>query len=141
MRGRTQAAVVALVGNWVPLMAPGAVALVTLRAGAASGFLVLVWALLPAALMISFSPADPVAVVFIISGLLITFLLALMLRVQASWSHRLMGAVAAGMLIALSLRLLAPDLAQAMAAALAGVVALFFDAARSTAGPPATSPA
>lgn len=139
MRGRTQAAVVALVGNWVPLMAPGAVALVTLRAGAASGFLVLVWALLPAALMIGFSPADPVAVVFIISGLLITFLLALMLRVQARWSRCLMGAVAAGMLIALSLRLLAPDLTQAMAEALARVMAQFYEQAGSTEAPPAPS--
>src|SRR5690625_5354410 len=87
--------------------------------------------------MIGFSPADPVAVVFIISGLLITFLLALMLRVQARWSHCLMGAVAAGMMIALSLRLLAPDLNQAMAEELARVMAQLYVKAGSTGAPPA----
>lgn len=139
MRGRTQAAVVALIGNWVPLVAPGAVALVTLRAGASSGLLVLVWALLPAALMIGFSPADPVAPVFIISGLLVTFLLAVLLRVQARWPQCLMAAVAAGMLIALALRLLAPDLTQALADALARVMAQIHEQAGSGTVPPAPS--
>lgn len=139
MRGRTQAAVVALIGNWVPFVAPGAIALVTLRAGAFSGFLVLIWALLPAVLMAGFSPADPVAPVFIISGLLITFLLASMLRAQARWSQCLMAAVALAMLIALSLRALAPELTQTMADALARVMAQIQGPAGAEAVPPAPS--
>lgn len=140
MRGRTQAAVVALIGNWVPFVAPGAIALVTLRAGAFSGFLVLIWALLPAVLMAGFSPADPVAPVFIISGLLITFLLASMLRAQARWSQCLMAAVALAMLIALSLRALAPELTQTMADALARVMAQIQGPAGAETVPPAPSP-
>src|SRR5690625_135952 len=125
MRGRTQAAEVALVGNWVPLMAPGAVALVTLRAGAASGLLVLDWALLTAALTIVVAPANPIHVMFMIIILLITFRLTLMLRLQAKWSHYLLDTETARSLITLSLRLLPPSLTQTRADARARVMPQF----------------
>ncbi|MDQ2075951.1 hypothetical protein [Marinimicrobium sp. ABcell2] len=139
MRGRTQAAVVALIGNWVPLIAPGAVALVTLRAGASNGLLVLLWALLPAALMLGFSQIDPLAPVIMISGLVVTFLLASMLRAQVSWSQCLMAAVALGMLAALLQRMLVPDLVQALADNLARVMEQIHEQAGSEAVPPGPS--
>jgi hypothetical protein len=139
MRGRTQAAVVALIGNWVPLVAPGAVALVTLRAGASNGLLVLLWALLPAALMLGFSQVDPLAPVIMISGLVVTFLLASMLRAGAPWPQCLMAAVALGMLAAVLLRFLVPDLVQALADNLARLMEQLHEQAGTDVEPPGPS--
>lgn len=112
MRGRIQAAVVALIGNWVPLLTPAAVALVTLRTGASNGFLVLLWGLLPAVLMLGFSQIDPLVPLVVVGGLLVTYLLALLLRTRASWAHCLTGAVALATLLALLQQLLMPELLQ-----------------------------
>lgn len=112
MRGRVQAAIVALIGNWVPLLTPATVALVTLRKGATNGLLVMLWGILPAALALGFSQIDPLLPIVVVSGVLVVYALALLLRVRASWDQCLMGAVALGSLVALLQWWLAPGLLQ-----------------------------
>lgn len=112
MRGRLQAAMVALIGNWVPLLTPATVALVTLRAGWQNGLLVMLWGVLPAILMLGFSQIDPLVPVVVVSGVGLAFALALVLRQSASWAHCLMGAVAVSTLIALLLQVLSPEIVE-----------------------------
>lgn len=112
MRGRAQAAIVALIGNWVPLLTPATVALVTLRKGAANGLLVMLWGILPAALALGFSQIDPLLPIVVVSGVLVVYALALLLRARADWAQCLMGAVALGSLVALLQWWLAPGLSQ-----------------------------
>lgn len=105
MRGRTQAAAVALVGHWIPLVSPAAVALVTLRRGMADGLLVLLWALLPP---IVYMLVGQTSAVLAIIGAVCVFLIALLLRARASWSRVLMGLVACNTLAVLLLVKLTP---------------------------------
>ncbi len=101
MRGRLQAAIVALIGNWVPLLTPAAVALVTLRAGWHNGVLISLWGVLPAVLMLGFSQIDPLVPIVVVNGVVLTFLLALVLGSTGSWARSLMAAVALATLMAL----------------------------------------
>ncbi|HEY7886042.1 MAG TPA: hypothetical protein VIC08_13950 [Cellvibrionaceae bacterium] len=107
MRGRTQAAIVAIVGHWVPLLTPAAIGLVTLRRGPADGLWVLMWGLLPAIVLLAMS--QPSALLAI-NGAVSLYLSAVLLRTSASWRHTLMGLVAVNTLGALILALLFPEL-------------------------------
>ena len=114
MRGRTQAAVVAMAGHWIPLLTPAAVALVTLRRGFSDGLWVLLWGLLPAVVLLAMQ--HPGALLAI-SGAVSVWAGALLLRRAASWRHTLMGLVACNTLGSLVLALVFPDLVAALVTA------------------------
>ncbi|MDO6748424.1 hypothetical protein [Gilvimarinus sp. 1_MG-2023] len=106
MRGRTQAAAVALIGHWIPLVSPAAVALVTLRRGMADGLLILLWALLPP---IGYMVVGQTSAVLALIGAICVYLVAILLRTKATWPHALMGLVACNTLGVLLLVKLAPN--------------------------------
>ena len=90
MRGRLQAALVALFGSLVPLVSPAAISLVTLSKGLSEGALVMLWALLP--LLITFyyvSDLSPMITLSSIAGLLVVLAASELLRLSASWSRTL----------------------------------------------------
>lgn len=90
MRGRLQAALVALFGSLVPLVSPAAISLVTLSKGLSEGALVMLWALLP--LLITFyyvSDLSPMITLSSIAGLIVVLAASELLRLSASWSRTL----------------------------------------------------
>ncbi|MDO3383281.1 hypothetical protein [Gilvimarinus algae] len=107
MRGRTQAAAVALIGHWIPLVSPATVALVTLRRGLADGALVLLWALLPALVLLAMGQQNAFLAV---TGAVSVWASSLVLRTSSSWQHTLMGLVALNTLGALALLVFWPQL-------------------------------
>jgi hypothetical protein len=133
MRGRTQAAVAALLGNWVPLLTPATVALVTLRLGMRQGSLIMLWGLLPAVLTLSFSQLNPLMPLIMVGSVLLACAAASVLRATASWAHTLMGVVAASTLIALVLMLLVPEAVAAATHALAEVLSQLQEQAQNPA--------
>ncbi len=108
MRGRAQAAVVALAGNWIPLLTPATVGLVTLRQGVVNGLQVLTWALLPALLMLIFSPVEPLLPLLVVTSGLLAFATSLVLRATASWAHTLMVLIAMACGLALAIGVFSP---------------------------------
>src|SRR5690554_7516495 len=79
MRGRTQAAIVALLGTAVPVLTPATIALVSLRKGSANGLMVLLWGLLPMLVYLALGQA-PLMPILATSGLLVAFTAAVILR-------------------------------------------------------------
>jgi hypothetical protein len=106
MRGRIQAALVAFLGNLLPLISPAAVSLVTLSRGLTEGALLSLWALLP--LLIAFYVSDINAVVTLasIAGVIGVVASSGVLRVTASWSRTLVFVVVFSGLAALVLDIL-----------------------------------
>lgn len=123
MRGRTQASAVALIGSWFPLISPATVALVSLRRGTTDGLIILMWALLPAIATLIFSDMGPLMALVTVAGMLVTYVVALLLRNSASWPRLLTGLVVASGLSALLLSLLVPDPVQQLAQALGDMMA------------------
>ena len=103
MRGRAQAALVALAGNLVPLISPAAVGLVTLRRGTFDGSLVLLWALLPSLAAFYFSEISPSIILASIAALAVLLPVALMLKYSSSWQLTLVATVVISILTALVL--------------------------------------
>lgn len=100
MKGRKQAAFVAVIAALLPLLywvSAAAVALVTLRQGPKDGAKVLVWAFLPAGAWAYSGDPTPLAV------MLGVFLLAIALRRTASWPQVLMLALPVGVIAGLAL--------------------------------------
>lgn len=100
MKGRKQAAFVAIIAALLPMLywaSAAAVALITLRKGTSDGAGVLVWALLPAGAWAFSGDPTPLAV---ITG---TFLLAITLRETVSWAKVLMLALPIGALAGIGL--------------------------------------
>lgn len=118
MRGRAQAAVVALIGTLLPLLSPATVALVTLRHGALDGAIVLAWALLPAVVGLALANAESLMIWVTIAGTFVVYAAALLLKLAPSWSRLLMGLVALSTAAILLLQLFVPDVVQAVIAAL-----------------------
>lgn len=107
MRGRTQAATVALIGHWVPFLTAAAVALVTLRRGLKDGVQVLLWGLLPAIVMLALSQQSAWMA---INGAVAVFAAAAVLGHFGAWRQALMGLVSLNILGAVLLALWAPTL-------------------------------
>jgi hypothetical protein len=102
MSGRRQAATVVVLLGLIPmlnLLSGAVVALVTLRKGSQEGFLVMMWALLPAGLQWLVGDTAPVIMVV---GVM---LLANLLRRTQSWQQVLLVMTLAGLLLQLSLQL------------------------------------
>ena len=104
MRGRIQAALVALCGNLLPLISPAAVGLVGLRRGLSEGLLVALWALLPSLLAFYVSDLNPMVILASIAGVAIVPLAAEVLKVSISWRLTLLfiSVVSAALAILLS---------------------------------------
>ncbi len=109
MRGRVQAAVVAIAGSWFPLISPATVALVTLRRGSLDGSMILLWAMLPALAALWISNLGPLMPVVTFAGLLVTYLAAQLLRSSNSWPSTMMGVIALSCLLALLTAMAIPD--------------------------------
>lgn len=89
MRGRAQAALVALLGNLVPLVSPATVGLVTLRRSIPEGVLVLLWACLPSFIALYASDINQLIIgmsVVTVAGVLLA---AETLKISVSWSRAL----------------------------------------------------
>ncbi len=86
MRGRIQAALAAMAGNFVPLLGPAVVALVTLRRGAGDGSYMVMAAFLPSLAFTLLSPDTlPWTYLYLVS-LLATYMAALVLKASQSWA-------------------------------------------------------
>ncbi|UTF61792.1 hypothetical protein [Gilvimarinus sp. DA14] len=120
MRGRAQAAAVALLGHWIPLLSPATVALVTLRRGLADGVMVLAWALLPAIVLMAMGQQNAALAII---GAVSIFAAAQVLRQSASWQHALMGLVAFNTLGAVIVGVALPELVEKAVSALAEIIA------------------
>jgi hypothetical protein len=102
MKGRKQAAFVAVVAALLPLLywvSAAAIALVTLRKGPQDGAGVLVWAFLPAGAWAYSGDPTPLTVMVGV------FILAVTLRRAANWSTVLMVALPVGALVGLGLEI------------------------------------
>ncbi|MGB3611738.1 MAG: hypothetical protein WA987_15295 [Cellvibrio sp.] len=126
MRGRTQAAVVAVLGTAVPVLTPATIALVSLRKGISNGFLILLWGLLPMLISLAMGQMQPLMPILAISGFVVTYLSALILRNSMSWAYTLMGLVALSILTALLQLILVPDLLARLMDSLAEFVKQLF---------------
>lgn len=104
-----QAAVVALIGSWFPLISPAAVALVTLRRGANDGTLILLVAILPALTALLVSELGPLMALVSLISVLLVFAVALLLRRTVSWAAAVMGMVALASGASLVLGQVVPD--------------------------------
>ncbi|WP_461482011.1 hypothetical protein [Porticoccus sp.] len=89
MRGRTQAALVALVGSLVPMLSPATVSLVTLGRGPRDGLLVMLWGLLPLLVALYGSGINPMITLATIAGLIVVVIASAILRLTVSWSNAL----------------------------------------------------
>lgn len=126
MRGRTQAAVVAVMGTAVPVLTPATIALVSLRKGTGNGLLILLWGLLPMLISLAMGQMQPLMPILAISGLMVTYFTALILRSSMSWAYALMGLVALSVLAALLQLMLVPHLLAQLTDSLAEFVKQLF---------------
>ena len=102
MTGRRQAVTVAILLGLIPLLgilSGAVVALVTMRKGVQEGFLVLLWALLPAGLQWVMGDSSPVLMLFAV------LFLGALLRKTGSWPLLLVAVSVVGMMLQLSLLL------------------------------------
>jgi hypothetical protein len=102
MRGRTEACIVALLGNIFPFVSPAAIGLVTLRKGSAEGVIVALWAVLPLIGTFYFSDGNQLLTLVSVAALLMMVVSANVLRVTASWQWTMMVSVVVGVVTALS---------------------------------------
>ena len=109
MRGRVQAAVVALLGSWVPFLSPATVALVTLRRGPGDGSQILLWAMLPAVAGLFMGNVGTLMPFVSLGSSLAVFGAALVLRQSASWPHGLTAVVSLSVLAVLLAVMLTPN--------------------------------
>lgn len=108
MRGRLQAAVVAVASAATPMLfwlSAATVVLITLRKGWAEGVNLMLWACLPAVGWLVMV-ADPTPLVVIIGSMM----LALVLRATVSWVYTLVVGAGIGLLVSWSMPLLVPQL-------------------------------
>ena len=103
MRGRWQAAAVACVGSFVPVVSPAAVGLVALRHGSAEAAKVVPWALLPSLVLLANAGPDSLLTLASIAVVSVVALAALVLRSSVSWASTVIAITACSTLAALLL--------------------------------------
>lgn len=106
MRGRMQAALVAMAGSLVPMLSPAAVSLVTLGRGPRDGLLVMLWGLLPLMVALYGSGINPMITLATMAGLIVVVAASAYLRLTASWSSALIVVLLLSALSVLLLNLL-----------------------------------
>jgi hypothetical protein len=108
MRGRSQAATVAIIASAVPLLfwvSAATVVLITLRKGWLEGVNLTLWASLPAIFWLVMQ-GNPIP----LTVLLIALVLAIVLRSTVSWVHTLLMGVLLGLVLNWMIPLLVPEL-------------------------------
>lgn len=110
MRGRPQAALVATIGNLIPLISPATVALISLRRSTYDGLLVAIWALLPTLLLLAFSDVDPVLLAATMLVVIAVLICAQVLRNTASWVTTLIALISVSAAASLFAWQMAPDI-------------------------------
>lgn len=106
LRGRIQATVVALLGNFFPFIGPSAVALVTLTKGIAQGFWVFMWVSLPLMLLHYMSADNPLLIVVSVASLGLMVVAGTVHQALASWQWTILATIVASMAVALGFGLL-----------------------------------
>jgi hypothetical protein len=107
MRGRTQAMLVTLISAGTVMfywIGGAALALVTLRQGTKDGFLLLLWALLPA-LMVAWYAGETAPMVVLLGS----WMAAIILRETSSWPLALTGITAFGLITAITVLFIGPQ--------------------------------
>lgn len=94
MRGRAQAAIVAVLGSLVPLFSAGALALVTLRRGGVDGSHLMAWAMLLPVVMALAGPETLPMAFYTLCVLAAVMGGALVLRKENNWAQGLLGLIA-----------------------------------------------
>jgi hypothetical protein len=89
MASRTRAALVACLGNLLPLLSPAVVALVVLRKGFGEGLLIGLWAILPLLAAFYFSDMAPVLIWASLATVGVVIVVAMVLKGTASWQAAL----------------------------------------------------
>lgn len=106
MAGRLKAALVALLGNFLPLVSPAAVALVVLRQGLTEGCLVLLWAVLPLAILVSQGNMNGAMVWASIFSVLVVLIGASLLSQTRAWTSALKVMLGVSIIGGLAMKLL-----------------------------------
>lgn len=122
MRGRRQAIIVALLFTLIPFLgwvSDVIVVLVTLRKGAKEGGIVLLWMILPTAVLAIVGYPD-LWWYDIIAGSLVTYLLALVLRETNSWAWVLQVGMVFGLIGVMLVHLWVPNVPQLLSKGLVG---------------------
>ena len=99
MRGRMQACLVGVFGSLLPFVSVSTIGLVTLRKGAAEGFIVSLWVILPLLLSYMFSASSPFLAVVSGVALINMALVANAHRVTAEWNFSLGIATLSGVVL------------------------------------------
>jgi len=106
MAGRLKAALVALLGNFLPLVSPAAVGLVVLRQGLTEGCLVLLWAILPLAILVSSENMNGAMVWASIFSVLVVLIGASALKQTGAWTSALKVMLGVSVISGLAMKLL-----------------------------------
>ena len=99
MRGRMQACLAGVFGSLLPFVSVSTIGLVTLRKGAAEGFIVSLWVILPLLLSYMFSASSPFMAVVSGVALINMALVANAHRVTADWNFSLGIATLSGVVL------------------------------------------
>ena len=119
MRGRLQAGTVAILGYLIPLLAPVAVALTTLRKGGIEGIVILLLGAFPLLLSLWFGESHSVMTLLVLLSLTVVYIAALILRITISLQLMLFAVLMLGVIIALMLLWIMPDVVEAMSSNMA----------------------
>ncbi len=118
MAGRFRAGLVAVLGNFLPLLSPAAVGLVVLRQGLTEGGLVLLWAILPLAILVSSGNMNVAMVWASIFSVFVVLIGASVLTQTKAWTTALKAMVGSSVVAGLAMMLLLPADLSAMRVAL-----------------------
>ena len=118
MAGRLKAALVALLGNFLPLVSPAAVGLVVLRQGLTEGCLVLLWAILPLAILVGSENMNGAMVWASIFSVLVVLIGASALKQTGAWTSALKVMLGVSVISGLAMKLLLAAEVSAMREAL-----------------------
>jgi hypothetical protein len=114
MRGRLQAGTVAILGYLIPLLAPVAIALTTLRKGGTEGVIILLVGASPALLSIGFGETNSLITWLALLSLIVVYVAALTLRLTISLQLMLASVMALAAVIALMTLWIAPNVVDTM---------------------------
>jgi hypothetical protein len=116
MRGRLQAGTVAILGYLIPLLAPVAVALTTLRKGGTEGIIILLVGASPVLLSIFFGESSSLITWMALLSLAVVYVAALTLRLTISLQLVILSVMALAAVIALMTLWVAPNIVDTVSA-------------------------
>ncbi len=110
MRGRVSAISIALIGSWVPILTQATLGLVTLRKGWQEGILITLWAVLPTLVGLWVGDVGRTLVYASVGAILVSYIVAGVLRATISWPATLTALVACSTLASLLVYVSVPDI-------------------------------